>query len=101
MAPRAPETFEQFTVRLQRALDQGHAEVRFGRHHFSHAVCIEERRYRIRRLETSAEDAAAFLETHGYYMPENAEELAKPGAIELDVSSLDELLSALQPRWQT
>lgn len=99
MAPRLPETFESFALRLPNAIAQGKREVRFGGHHFSHAVCLEEGVFRVRRLETSKEEAEAYLAEHGIFMPEHNEAIAKARTLVFEAASLDELLATLKQRW--
>lgn len=99
MAPRLPESFESFATRLPSALAQGQTEVRFGGHHFSHAVCLEAGVFRVRRLETTKEEAEAYLAEHGLFMPEHNEAIAKPRTLVFEAASLDELLATLKQRW--
>lgn len=99
MAPRPPESFESFEARLRAALAGGVAVVRFGRHHHDRAVCLEDGRLRLRRLEVSDADAAEHRRVHGRYMPEDAERLARPGALLLEVDDLDALLDRLRATW--
>lgn len=99
MGPRIPETFEAFAKRLKKALKKGHAEIRYGRHHFSHAVCLEDGVFRVRRLECSKEEAEAYMREHGMFMPENAEAISKPRTLEFEAPSLDALLAILKKHW--
>ena len=69
-----------FFDRLRRAAAAGHAEVRFGGAHFSHAVCHEGDTWAVRRLELDRARAEAYRQTHGSFMPEHAEMLSTPGA---------------------
>lgn len=104
MAPRPPESKQDFFARLRQAVaeaeDGEDLELRFGHHHFSHALCREGSRWLVRRLEHDADAAAAYLAEHGTFMPEHAEMLAKPGAVVHEAGSLDELIAALdRGRW--
>jgi hypothetical protein len=97
MAPRALESKESFLARLEKAAKAGATEVRFGQHHFSHAVCLEQGTWRVRRLFTDRAKAEAFLKEHGHFMPENNEQLAEPGPdVVLEAPSLDALLAAFR-----
>lgn len=98
MAPRAPETFDHFVERLRKAMAAGQSEVRFGQHHFSHAVCRETDGWCVRRLECSAEDAEAYMAEHGMFMPENAEELSKPTSLLYRGDTLDDVIGWLGAR---
>jgi len=93
MAPRTPESLEAFFERLERQVGKGEIEVRFGQYHATHAVCLEDRVFRVRRLELSQEEAHAYLEEHGVFMPEHAEFLSKPGTLIHEVASLKDLKS--------
>lgn len=99
MAPRIPESFDAFAARLERALESGDTEVRFGQYHHSHAVCAEDGVMRVRRLECSDEEAAAYLREHGIFMPEHAEEISRPRSLVYEARSLDALLLWLANRW--
>ena len=95
MAPRAPESRVHFFRRLRSAIAQGQTEVRFGYHHFSHAVCVEDGLFRIRKLELTAAKANAYLEQHGAFMPEHAEALSTPGELVFEGASLDAVVEEL------
>ncbi|MFZ6181758.1 hypothetical protein [Nannocystis pusilla] len=98
MAPRPIEPLDAFITRLRRAapLAPG-AQVRFGRHHFNHAVVVEDGRWRVRPLVLDRAKADAFLKERGYFMPENAEDLSEPGdPVELEADSLDGLIELLK-----
>ena len=99
MGPRLPESFENFGTRLRAAVAAGGSEVRFGEYHHSQAVCVEDGVYRVRQLETSAEEAEAYLAEHGIFMPEHNEEIAKPRTLVLEAASVEAVLAALKPRW--
>ena len=96
MAPRTPESREDFIARLRKQVAGGAAEVRFGMHHFSHAVCEESDAWRVRRLACSTEDAEAYMKEHGMFMPEHAEQLAKPTVAVMEAPSLDELIALME-----
>jgi len=95
MAPRSPESRQDFIARLRERAAAGDDEIRFGRHHFTHAACREDDVWRIRRLEFSQADADAFREEHGMFMPENAEAISKPTTLVLEAASLDDLVSQI------
>jgi hypothetical protein len=99
MAPRLPEPFNAFVLRLQKELKEGHTEIRYGRNHHSHAVCLEDDVFRVRRLETTKEEAEAFMREHGMFMPENAEAISKPRSLEFEAANLDTLLELLEKNW--
>jgi hypothetical protein len=99
VAPRAPETFEAFLSRLRGTLDQGGTQLRFGQHHFSHAVCVEDGVYRVRRLECTKEEAEAYLREHGIFMPEHAEAISAPRTLVFEAPTLDGLIDFLRERW--
>ena len=99
MAPRPPESFEAFTARLERALADGATEIRFGRYHHDRAVCVEDGLYRVRRLETTQEEAEAYLRKHGIFMPEHNELISKPRTLLFEAASVDALLARLKDGW--
>ena len=97
MAPRPIESLDAFIARLRRAspLTPG-AQVRFGRHHFTHAVVVEDGRWRVRPLVLDHARADAFLKERGYFMPENAEDLSEPGdPVTFEADSLEGLIEEL------
>jgi len=96
MAPGPIETFGHFVERLSAAFAGGEEQVRFGRHHFAHAVCMEDGGYRVRRLEHTREEAEAFMAEHGMFMPENAEAISTPRTLVLEAESLDALIETLR-----
>lgn len=99
MAPRPPEPMAHLIQRIRDgASSLARQPIRYGTPHNSHAVVLEEGRYRVRRLALSRERADAFRAANGgRFSPENAEDLSEPtGAIEHDFATLDELISALQ-----
>jgi hypothetical protein len=99
MAPRPLESREQFIARL-RAVGPGigRQQLRFGGHHFTHAVVRESGVWRVRRLVVDPAKAEAYRREHGMYMPEHAEMLSEPGPEVIAAGSLDELIAALQAR---
>jgi len=99
MAPRAPESFEAFWARLETAIERAEIEVRFGRHHFSHAVCVEDGAYRVRRLEYTKEEAEAYLKEHGMFMPEHGEQIARPRTLVFECETLAKLAKTLEQKW--
>jgi hypothetical protein len=104
MAPRPLESLDQFIARLRTAVASGAQEVRFGGHHFSHAVVSENGRWRVRKLVLDRARADAFLKERGYFMPENAEDLAEPGEpIVFEAADLEGLVALLEtaswPMW--
>ncbi|MEW5740948.1 MAG: hypothetical protein AB1938_18655 [Myxococcota bacterium] len=99
MAPRPPETLEQFLARLREAAKAGHSQVRFGLHHFSHAVLREGDVWRVRRLVLEQEKADAYRKKHGKFMREDAEMLSEPGGpVLLEAASVDALVEAFRAR---
>lgn len=98
MAPRALETLDQFITRLR----QAHArkacpEVRFGGHHYTHAVVVEDGVFRVRPLILDRARADAYMAEHRSFMPEHAEMLSEPGPeVLLEASSLDGICEALR-----
>ena len=96
MAPRLPESFDEFRKRLKAALERGETVIPFGRHHFDRAVCREGDRWVLRRLETTPEECEAYLKEHGIFMPEHQEEIAKPRTILFETALFEELVSHLK-----
>ncbi|MDH5491852.1 MAG: hypothetical protein OEY14_07855 [Myxococcales bacterium] len=88
-----------FLERLTRAIAEGSTEIRFGGSHYTHAVCIEEGWFRVRRLVERREDAEAFLREHGHYTPENAEDLRRPGESLFESRTVEALEPWLAQRW--
>ena len=93
-----------FIARLRQAVASGAREVRFGGHHFSHAVVAEDDRWRVRKLVLDRATADAYLKKHGHFMPENAENLSEPGEpVVFEAADLDGLIALLQtakwPMW--
>lgn len=98
MAPRPLESRESFVARLRRAAADGRTEVRFGAHHFTHAACLEDGVWRVRRLEHTREEAEAFLKQHGRFMPEDAEDLGRPRTLVFEAPTVDALVAELGKR---
>lgn len=96
MAPRPPETLAQFEIRLRRAIDQGKTEIRFGKYHHDHVVCLG-KQLELRRLELDPAEAEAYRTKHGVFMPEHAEALKKPGPILQTSPTLEDLLQRIAP----
>ncbi|WAS92705.1 hypothetical protein [Nannocystis punicea] len=105
MAPRPLEPLDAFITRLRRAAPTvAQQPVRFGGHHFSHAVVVEDGRWRVRPLVLDREVADNFLKERGYFMPENAEALSQPGdPVLLEADSLEQLIEGIKgmkwPMW--
>lgn len=109
MAPRPLESREQLIERLRRAgADVGRGKrskelLRFGGHHFTHAVVLADGVWQVRRLVLDRARADRYMQEHGRFMPENAEDLSEPGPVVLDAPSLEGLITALQaapwPMW--
>lgn len=106
MAPRPLETRDQLIARLRAAGDAiARTPLRFGAHHFTHAVVVEGGRWRVRPLVLDRAKAEAYRAEHGMFMPEHAEMLSEPGPdIWLEAGSLAELITALAaapwPPWE-
>lgn len=94
----APESMERFLARLRAGAPRlATTPVRFGSPHHSHAVVQEGASFRVRQLVLSKEKAEAYLAKHGIFMPEHAALISEPtGRVELEASSLDELIRLLQ-----
>lgn len=99
MAPRPLETVEQFTARFRKAVQDGQSEVRFGGHHFTHAIVLEDGTWCVRRLVLDPARAERYRREHGYFMPETAEMLSEPGGEILARGSVDEVLARLPAIW--
>lgn len=82
-------------MRLQHA-DVGGVTLRFGGHHFTHAVAVEDGLWLVRRLVLDLTKAREFQARRGRFMPEDAEDLSEPGPVVLQAPSLAELIAALQ-----
>lgn len=95
MAPRVLESAEQFIARLRRA-DVARSPLRFGGHHFTHAVVVEAGVWRVRRLVLDRAKADEYMAKHGMFMPEHAEMLSEPGPVVLEAGSLEQLITLLR-----
>jgi hypothetical protein len=106
MAPRPLETRDALIARIRAAGDAiARTPLRFGGHHFTHAVVVERGRWRVRPLVLDRARADAYLKEHGMFMPEHAELLSEPGPdVWLEAGSLEELIAALKaapwPPWE-
>lgn len=102
MAPRAPESKDEFLKRLRASWKQdGSARVGLGAPHHSHGVVLEGGRLRVRGLELPRAKVEAYMAEHRTFMPEHAELLSEPtGAIVYDAASLEELVQLIEAgRW--
>jgi len=100
MAPRLPEAFEQFEQRARSALSGGASEVRFGRHHHSHAIVTEpDGSFAVRRLEYTQAERDAYFAAHRMFMPESAEQISKPRTVVATTRTLDEVLQIVKRSW--
>ena len=99
MAPRPPETLKAFLMRLKKALEAGQKEVRYGLHHHSHAACLENGVFRVRRLEYTQEAADEYMLEHGMFMPESAEEISRPRTLEFEATTRKALAEILKQHW--
>ena len=93
-----PESKEAFFERLLEA-EGGGAQMRFHPQHGSYAVCREREGWAVRRMVVDPEEAKAYLEEHGIFMPEHAARIAKPGEVVLEAPSMDALIESLDARW--
>ena len=98
MAPRAPESKDEFLKRLRSSWrSDGSARVGLGSPHHSHGVVLEGGRLRVRELELPKAKVDAYIAEHRTFMPEHAEMLSEPtGAIVYDAASLEELVSLIE-----
>lgn len=102
MAPRPLESRDAFIARLRSAGEAvARTPLRFGGHHFSHAVVVEDGEWSVRRLVLDRAKADQCLKERGMFTPEHAEQLSEPGdARVLAADSLEGLIAALQAgRW--
>ena len=97
MAPRAPESKEEFLKRLRVSWQKdGTARVGIGSPHHSHGVVLQNGRLQVRRLELPKAKVDAYIAEHRTFMPEHAEMLSEPtGAIVYDAASLEELVGLI------
>lgn len=98
MAPRWLETREEFITRLRRsAAHVARSPVGVGEHHFTHAVVLEDRVWRSRRLYLDPAKVAAYRAEHTNFMPEHVWAFSEPGPeIGLAAPSLEALIDGLQ-----
>lgn len=77
--------------------------LRFGGHHYTHAVVVADGVWQVRRLVLERARADEYMRMHGSFMPEDAEELSEPGPVVLEAASLAGLITALEaapwPMW--
>jgi len=107
MAPRPLESREQLIARLRRAgADVGRRSselLRFGGNHHTHAILVVGGVWQVRRLVLDRARADRYMQEHGRFMPENAEELSEPGPVVLHAPTLEGLITALEaapwPMW--
>ena len=85
--------------RLAEAVSRGETVVRFGQHHHSHAVCCEDGMFRVRALEVAPEARDAYLQEHGIFMAEHAEQISQPRTVIFEAPSFEALVSMLSTRW--
>lgn len=101
MAPRMPESLKDFAKRFRAAADSGETQIRFGRHHYSHAIVLEDGVWRVRGLVLDHAKAEAYRAEHRMFMPEHAEMLSEPGPDILFEGTVDEVLAKLPKIWPT
>jgi hypothetical protein len=100
VSPRAPESYEHFEQRARRALGAGAAEVRYGLHHFSHALVTEpDATFTVRLLEYTQAEADAYLAEHGMFMPESAESISTARTVIAKARTLDDALAMVKRDW--
>ena len=95
MAPRMPETLKDFAKRFRAAAKAGETQIRFGRHHYSHAIVLEDGVWRVRGLVLDDAKVEAYRAQHRTFMPEHAEMLSEPGPIVVFEGTIDEVLAKL------
>jgi len=100
MAPRAIESKEQVVARLRGVAGRAGEVMRFGGHHFTHAIVVRDGAWQVRRLVLDPAKGAAYLAEHGMFMPEHAEMLSEPGdEVLLAAESREALAAALLVAW--
>ncbi len=100
MAPRPLESKEQVVARLRAATARSGEVMRFGGHHFSHAIVVRAGEWQVRRLVLDQAKGEAYLAKHGAFMPEHAETLSEPGdVVLLAAASREALIVALLRDW--
>ena len=99
MAPRMPESVQQFETRFRAAAARGDTEIRFGLHHYSHAIVREGDTWSVRPLELDRAKADAYRAEHKMFMPEHAEMLSEPGPTAVFAGTLDQVIAKLPSIW--
>jgi len=100
MVPRPPESFEQFEQRARKAFRAGAAEARYGRYHSSHAIVAEPGgAFAVRLLEYTEAERDAYYAEHRMFMPESAEQIAKPRTLVATAPTLDAVLAIVKRSW--
>ena len=95
MAPRPPEPLDMFLSRLKNAS----GPVRFGCSHHTHVVCFEAQCVQLRKLAVPEGAREEFMAKHGYWMPENAEDLSEPADLVQEFNDLDAFIAFVSPGW--
>jgi hypothetical protein len=96
MAPRRPESRAEFIARLRHVAPSA-LPLLFGSPTLTHAVVVQQGRWRVRRLVSNRERERAHWQRYGRLLPEEAEMMAEPtGNVLLDASSVDELIQQLE-----
>ena len=97
MAPRPLEQFTAFAERAREAIAHERSPVIFGGHHWdAFALCVEDGGLCVRQMQIDVAAQKAFLDTHGDFMPENAQTVSAPGDRVLAAATLDALLHEMQ-----
>jgi hypothetical protein len=106
MAPRPLESRDQLIARIRAAGPAiARTPLRFGGHHFTHVVVVEDGLWRVRPLTLDRDKAEAYMKEHGMFMPEHAEMLSEPGPVVLlEADSLEGLIAEIArapwPPWE-
>jgi hypothetical protein len=96
MAPRPIESREQVLGRLRAVAGREGEVMRFGGHHFTHAVVVRDGQWQVRRLVLDRAKGEQYLQEHGMFMPEHAEMLSEPGdEVVVAGGSREELIAAV------
>ena len=96
MAPRPLESFSALVARAKESVTGGRNYVCFGGHHWdAFALCAEDGRVCVRKMQVDEAAHAAFLEEHGYFMPENVHAVSRPGEYVLEAPTLQELFQTM------
>jgi len=93
-----PESKEAFFERL-RVAERGGKLMRFHPLHGRYAVCREPEGWSVRHMVVTPEEAEAYREKHGIFMPEHADKISKPGDVVLEAPTMEALIEALDARW--